>query len=411
MRILTTAASSIAWQDVLDYCNLQLPESTTLDYKLDFPKELERTIAAMANTSGGLVLIGVREDPRTTKPLMPPDGVPLDRGLAERITSICITTMSPPLVPEIAVVADPSASRAVIVVRVPQSHQAPHAVARSTQVYLRRGLMNSPEALATIDELEWLKGGRQRAVSFRESLLQRADERFRQFLQGFDGSVTKPQKIAKDGMLSLSFCPTYPKEMMVDPPNLHFVLRDIRVRDYYRTDHEFPLGSINGVIVQDGYIVHAAVDGGDWVHHTELNSFGLIFFKQSLLHRFSVNKVSLSAMRASEVFCRLDEMFDCAQKFYQRIGFSGALVFKMRLENLVGHAFGRYSSDEMGLDRSYTPDEVVEFSHDLDSNDIAQRKSPLILAAARRVAWAFDWDVDAALLNRFYVRSKGTAVI
>ena len=33
-----------------------------LDYKRDFPRKLEKTISAMANTFGGIVLIGVEED-------------------------------------------------------------------------------------------------------------------------------------------------------------------------------------------------------------------------------------------------------------------------------------------------------------------------------------------------------------
>lgn len=411
MRLLTAPITSLTWQDVLDFCGLGLPESTTLDYKREIPAELDRTVAAMANTSGGLILIGVEEDRTSTKPILPLIGLQVVRGLPERITNLCIANLAPPLVPEIAVVEEASGTCAVIVVRVPQSHQAPHAVSRNTKVYLRRGGTNSPEDIATLDELDWLKSGRQRSIDFRETLYRRAQDRFSQFLRGFDGSNAKPQRVERDGMLSLAFCPSYPKEMFAPPPALRDVLRDIRVRDYYGTDHEFPLGSLNGVIVQDGFIVHASIGGGDWVHHTELNSFGLLFFKESLLHPVKVNDREYRVMRASEVFCRLDEMFDCAMKFFERIDFNGSLQFRMHLENLVGYPFGKYMLDEIGLDLSYTPDQVVDFSASLNSANFPQEKSPLILAAARRVAWAFDWDVDATLLNKYYVRYKRQTVV
>jgi hypothetical protein len=365
----------------------------------------------MANTSGGLILIGIDEDRISTKPALPPVGVQAARGLPERITNLCITNLTPPLVPEIAIAEDPSKATAVVVVRVPQSHQAPHAVSRNTKVYLRRGGTNSPEDLASLDELEWLKSGRQKSVSFRHALYSRAQERFVQFLRGFDGSATKPPRVERDGMLSLSFSPTYPNPMLTTPPELREVLRSIRVRDYYGTDHEFPLGSLNGVIVQDGFIVQASVNGGDWVHHTELNSFGLLFFKQSLLHHVEMDKREYRLMRASEIFCRLDEIFDCATKFFPRIGYNGSLYFEMQLENLVGAPFGKYRPDETGFDLAYTPDPTVTFTATLDTGGLVNAKGSTILAAAQRVAWAFDWEVNAALLNKYYVRYKRQEVV
>jgi hypothetical protein len=411
MRVLTAPITSLSWQDVLHFCGLELPESTTLDYKREIPSELDRTVSAMANTSGGVILIGVDEGRTSTKPILPPAGVQLARGLPERITNLCITNIAPPLVPEIAVVQDLSGTRAVIVVRVPQSHQAPHAVSRNTKVYIRRGSVNSPENLATLNELDWLRSGRQRSMDFREARYRSAQDRFLQFLRGFDGSGAMPPKVERDCMLSLAFCPTYPKDMLATPPDLRAVLRDIRIRDYYGTDDEFPLGSLNGTIVQDGFIVHASVNGGEWVHHTELNAFGLLFFKQSLLHPIQIEERKYRVMRASEIFCRLDEMFDCATKFFKLIKFMGSLDFRLRLENLVGFPFGKLSLNQDDLDVSFTPDNVIDFTASLSSPRIQEEKAVLIVAAARRVAWAFDWDVHPTLLNKYYSRYKGERVV
>ncbi len=400
---------SLTWQDVLDFCALGLPEGATIDYKREIPSELERTVSAMANTSGGLVLVGVDEDRNSTKPISPPAGIPMERGLSERITNLCITNITPPFVPEIAVVEESSAKRAVVVVRVPQSHQAPHAIAKNTKVYVRRGSVNSPEDLADLNELEWLKKGREKSTTFRDSLYQRADVRFNQFLRGFDGSANK--RVERDGTLTISFCPMYPKGMMLEPPGLSAVLRKIRVRDYYNTDSEFPLGSLNGVIVQDGFIVQAAVGDGEWVHHTELNSFGLLFFKQSLLHHVKVGNQEYRLIRASEVFCRMDEMFDCSEKFFEQLNFNGWLHFRMQLGNLVGSPFGKYHPNETGFDLSYTPDNSIDFDATLSSVSMREEKPRIVLEAARRVAWAFDWDVDQSLLNTYYSRYKKANVV
>lgn len=411
MRILTAPINSLTWHDVIDFCSLQLPEGAAIDYKRELPSEIERTIASMANTSGGIVLIGVDEDRSTTRPITPISGLSPERGIAERITNLCISNITPPLVPEIVIVDDPGTKRVIAIVRVPQSHQAPHAISRNTRVYLRRGSVNSPEDLATLDELEWLKKGREKSISFRQSLYQRAEARFVQFLRGCDGSGNKNAPVERDGMLSIAFCPMYPKDMLLNPPDLSAIFRAIRVRDYYGTDHEFPLGSLNGVMVQDGFIVNASVNSGEWVHHTELNSFGLCFFKQSLLHPVQIEKQEYRIMRASEIFCRLDEMFDCAAKFFPQVGFNGWLHFRVRLENLVGSPFSKYSASEVGLDLSYTPDNSVEFEANLNSARLDEEKADVIFSAIRRVTWAFDWNVDRSFINKYYMRYKGKSVI
>ena len=43
-------------------------ESETLDYKRDLSGDISRTVAAMANSEGGTIIVGVDEDPRTKTP-------------------------------------------------------------------------------------------------------------------------------------------------------------------------------------------------------------------------------------------------------------------------------------------------------------------------------------------------------
>ena len=50
---------SVTWDSVEEFCQRQIPEGTTIYYKSNWPKDLAPTLAAMANTLGGLVIIGV----------------------------------------------------------------------------------------------------------------------------------------------------------------------------------------------------------------------------------------------------------------------------------------------------------------------------------------------------------------
>lgn len=51
----------VSYQDVLDFCATKTKENEVLDYKEDFPTKLQKTIAAFANTYGGIIIIGVGE--------------------------------------------------------------------------------------------------------------------------------------------------------------------------------------------------------------------------------------------------------------------------------------------------------------------------------------------------------------
>ena len=59
--IYTAPIETVTWKDVEDFCAQGTREGAYLDYKQDFPTDLAKTIAAMANTLGGIVIIGVAE--------------------------------------------------------------------------------------------------------------------------------------------------------------------------------------------------------------------------------------------------------------------------------------------------------------------------------------------------------------
>jgi hypothetical protein len=157
--IYTSPIESITWTDAEEFCRQEIVEGSFLDYKSNFPNDLGRTISAMGNTLGGIILIGVQEG-IDGKPVLPLIGIPFERGLSERITNIILTNITPPLFPEVAVCESPDKQRALIVVRVPQSPESPHAITHNTRVYVRTGNRNNPETLATLEQIDWLSAKR-----------------------------------------------------------------------------------------------------------------------------------------------------------------------------------------------------------------------------------------------------------
>ena len=102
----------------------------------------------------------------------------------------------------------------------------------------------------------------------------------------------------------------------------------IAVRDYYRTDTHFPprndLAMGNpAIIVQDGIVLMNYGGDIERVFFTQVNSFGLYFYKQPLKRSATEDgKVLLSA---GELFTRIDEFIDSAVELYEEFGYRGNL--------------------------------------------------------------------------------------
>ncbi|GAI10680.1 unnamed protein product [marine sediment metagenome] len=143
--LFTKEITKITFEDVVSFCNQQIPESINLDYKKEFPTDLEKTISAFANTMGGLVIIGVED--KDSKPKLPVKGLKYQEGLRERVNSIILANIYPPVFPEIQV-CDQVRKRTFIIIRIPQSNMTPHYIRHRTKIYIRTDDIIHPEKLA-----------------------------------------------------------------------------------------------------------------------------------------------------------------------------------------------------------------------------------------------------------------------
>ena len=389
--------NDITWDDVKTFCQQNIPENAYLDYKQDFPSHLEKTIAAMANTLGGIILIGVAED-KENKPIVPVKGIDFKKGLSERVMSIILTNIIPPVFPEIAVPCNKKGDKALLVVRIPQSHQPPHAIAENTEVYLRTGNRNKPEKIASINEIEWLRDHRKKSEDLREYLYSRANNRF-------DYLYEKQLEICIQGLFTISFCPLYPQKIFMNPPELNDVYRNIRVTDYCEPIQgaQFPLPDIaNGKIAQDSILLYKGSDIYE-VYYTELNSFGLYFFKGKLSKMRKLENGTHVLIHSYKLFCIIDEFYDSAIKYYNKLGYQGMLHFRAYLENLHGCELVDWRLGN-GYSLFYSPDLEIKFSKTLLAGALEKEKSKLILEVVQHIGWTFGWHIKKELLDAYYKR-------
>ena len=150
------------YADVEAFLKERIPEGLRLDYKREVPDRIERMISAMANSEGGLIVIGVDEERATRTPKLPPTGIPLT-GQAERVQSKAYQAIHEPITAlDIGTIPFPDdGERGVLVVRIHPSERAPHAVDQGRTVLRRVGAQAMKEGddlddRMDVDRMGWL---------------------------------------------------------------------------------------------------------------------------------------------------------------------------------------------------------------------------------------------------------------
>jgi len=155
--LFTLEKSKVDFKEVKSFCDQQISEGLRVEYKRDFPKneDLAKSVCAFANTEGGIILIGVEASKETNVPTSIP-GISIEKGLEEKVSSICLSHILPRVMPEIKLCPFNSSNgnqRAVLFVRISQSYTPPHYVWQTREILVRVNCENMRADLQTIEDL------------------------------------------------------------------------------------------------------------------------------------------------------------------------------------------------------------------------------------------------------------------
>jgi hypothetical protein len=113
-ELLTAPSNELTVQTVKDFVALGIAENLTVEYKRQGDKPIE-AVAALANTYGGIVLVGVAEEPKT----VPSEVVGVTRKEKESLVNQLATKFDPPWSPEVVEVPlDNDSDKVVLVIRI-----------------------------------------------------------------------------------------------------------------------------------------------------------------------------------------------------------------------------------------------------------------------------------------------------
>jgi hypothetical protein len=255
-------------------------------------------------------------------------------------------------------------------------------------------------------ELDWLLQHRSKALQLRNSIYQTAVDRSDYFL----GYTTRPypgtRAVVPESKpyLLISAAPYYPRAPLITPPALQPLAREIRVRDYYGTDNEFPIGGARNHLLQDGVYLLEVMKGetGERAYYTEFNVFGQFFYRQTLTYNRSGDRF----LRASEIFARLDQTARVAKRYLEQLGYQGNVWFHALMGSLGGSTLGQWEASERVDTVSTCHDEAVAFETSMTMQDWDSHFESAIADAAQKIAWAYDWNLPVDLIKTYLTRHR-----
>jgi hypothetical protein len=357
-----------------------------LDFKVDFPNNLEKTIAAFANTLGGLILLGVDSDPTTNMPIWPSQkGMPRDVGLEERVYQKATEAIYPPVM---AMSVSPVIENkhlpgnAILVIRVDESKQAPHAVEKGREVYVyeRSGNKTDPLKLAHIDRIKYLLDRRTRIEEQRDEIRRAAIQRVKRFSDAF------PQPV-----LWASVLPVYPWRPLCHPSDCFVFLQGIREARHVQ---RMPNGAI--------YIHQSVIDqqryGQATLETVNCDSHGHILVVKSAAHWTASHgprpeswwRAGIKEFPFAEFWSRFQTMLEDANKFYakairERPGLLSVTIGAKFISDCCLTYFASQGKAKQFIDAEYSDEETFT----LDEFHAAVHGK---ISFYDRLAYAFDVD-------------------
>ena len=309
--------NKLTFQDIIRFLKQGIAENTMLDYKYMLPgnnEKFAKTIAAFANSMGGTVIIGVKDE--NDKPKPPFNGIPFHTRIRGQIESIVQNYIDPVVFVDVTTCKDPKSNNMFIVVNIPQSNLTPHLVGKLKRAYVRTGQASRPEVLVHPDQLPWLMDNRRKSQNLRHILLDKAEAHFNNFLR-----LQNREPSLQHALFALTLLPLYPQQHILAYKNLPNTLKQISF--YYEDTPYPPSGEISAV--QDGIAVTYPQDLSTW----EFNAYGLVSHRTVLAD-------GNNFIDKENFFKRCVLFFKTAARFYDATGFISPLLLRIKIANARG---------------------------------------------------------------------------
>lgn len=384
----------ITLDDVRAFC-ATFDEGYRVEYKsvLDASVrgKIPKVIASFGNSNGGVLVIGVSTVNGVAQP--PFEGfLPSSREeFALTIENICLQEIYPPLLPQTTVVKSDVAGKVFVIIEVDESAQAPHAIENSRKVYVRTGNASNPYDLADVELVLELVKRRNDPQERAERIIKFAEER-----AVFN---IAPRELASNKrFMQVSICPQFPRIPLCSTQEIW----DFVSHEPYRGGRFFPRGTAQRIPEGAASVIHSKPPS-DESTYAEVNKYGLVMARQTLAQVAARSNPSLGfAISFSHLFREFLRLTVCAERFYKRVGYRGALIATLSLHN-VGNLLMQFESDSFTnpLENCRCYADTVSTQRFVDSVDLGTPRFAAFTDMLAEIIWSFWQSNDPFPATRF----------
>jgi len=255
MKLLSKPASSITYDEVVEFAKENHPEGVELDYKKEPPDKdkLSQLVAAFANTRGGLIIIGVEENRENGRPIKW-EGVKDDHY--DELSAQVIGNISP--IPNFEFhKTEAKNGKVFILIRVFEGDETPYYPHNDSNIWIRTGSIKKSVDIASPEHIELLFKKNEKAMSYRQLNEEIAFKNYQDFLsnaeaerlneikeekeadrlrriQHEDGDQMPPfksriiqQKLGSNAsMLTIILQPHNPYKQLIKPLDMEIIIRE-----------------------------------------------------------------------------------------------------------------------------------------------------------------------------------------
>ena len=392
--MFTKPIDEITFEDVESFCK-ESGENVRVEYKSDITvkRHIPKIVSSFANTYGGVFLIGIEADKTKNEVIFPIQGIPQRNGIEEQIQQSALTGIYPGVIPEIKLIDVPNSQNVVVVVRVDESVQAPHAIEGSTRVYIRTGSITQPYKLSEMDRLTYMFKRREDSQIVARQILERIEKRV---------SAIEPAHITIDNVLQIYenlpkitviAQPTFPYRPMISVSDIYELCQH-RASRFRRVEG-------GAAYVEQRFERGRYVDdiAGSYI---ELNEYGIIY-RKSMVSFYEDPRSGQKRIDCDQFFSRIKDIIKYVVDLYGKCEYLGNIKISIHLQEVLGWILSDGSGRHYGEEITGYLDAKTEcfntevsasiecLARDLENKD---KRNAIVEELMCPLFWAFNVPVD-----------------
>ncbi len=414
MRILTEDITKFTFENVVNFCNENVPEGIEIDYKEAMPdKGLSKLFAAFSNTRGGVIILGVTED-RTTGIPSAWEGIYNDAKVVEKVHQNA-SNVSP--IPNYVLHRTNEVNGKIfMLIRIVEGEKPPYFVQNDSVVWVRTGNITNPIDHSKPDHLEFLYTKKTGAEKLRTIYKERCKEVYaKSLLREEKRRVELIEQAKKRGDTSASgYCqqplgtnvsmceifltPYYPFEPLAPISEIYGKLSEIR------GNKNFPDLNMESIPEGLNHFTHAY---NGYIANHQLLANGIIYYQNDI----SDVQEGVKTIYMSYIFKNIHDVLTTSKHLYNIFGYQGMLhlttvikdLKEVWFKELTGNGFFTGNRDHNTLLDNYTW--LIETSTQTLYNE--KEFKELFYQIIKDVYWSLGYrEVNINIIDKFIANGK-----